>query len=158
MALDSDQAAVDLSPIASFSPTTLAANVRLQRPLSRRGNGPGLMIFLAGPYSSPKVPAKCLDPEPLQKWAEEGFAVVEVMIGTVESIPNQRLQVACDRGIAALKALPECTPDERIGVVGMSRPRDASEKYYIYASTTKSAHHSFSIPTITCTAANGRHD
>ncbi|KAF5333576.1 hypothetical protein D9611_002291 [Ephemerocybe angulata] len=46
----------------------------VQPPLSRRGHGPGIVMFLPD-----DVPAaggqKLLDPGPVQKWAEEGFAV-----------------------------------------------------------------------------------
>jgi carboxymethylenebutenolidase len=49
----------------------------LQPPLSRRGKGPGLILVLDH-YALIERSEKYLDPPPLQKWAEEGFAVVQV--------------------------------------------------------------------------------
>lgn len=75
-------------PVAlpSAKPIRLSANVTLQPPLSRRGSGPALIIFLAADYISQKEnSSKTLDPEPIQKWAEEGFCVVEVKSGSNEA-------------------------------------------------------------------------
>jgi hypothetical protein len=55
-----------------------------------------------------------LDPEPLQKWAEESFAVVEVGVSDANVAKE-----ACLAGIKALKELPECISTDKIGVIGM---------------------------------------
>ncbi|KAL7914943.1 hypothetical protein GGI35DRAFT_474648 [Trichoderma velutinum] len=55
----------------------------LQPPLSRRGSGPGLILVLPSPSTIPPLgpgTEKPLDPEPLLKWAEEGFAVVAITL------------------------------------------------------------------------------
>ncbi|KAF4629303.1 hypothetical protein G7Y89_g8846 [Cudoniella acicularis] len=52
----------------------LQGGLLLQPPLSRRGHGPGLIIAL--PDSSQHTTPAFLPP--LQKWAEEGFAVAEI--------------------------------------------------------------------------------
>ncbi|RDW66983.1 putative carboxymethylenebutenolidase protein [Coleophoma crateriformis] len=75
---------VESTPVAlpSAKPIRLAANVTLQPPLSRRGSGPALIIFLPAAYvPSKENNSKTLDPEPIQKWAEEGFCVIEVKTG-----------------------------------------------------------------------------
>ncbi|KAJ6510253.1 NTF2-like protein [Mycena vitilis] len=64
---------------------TLSDGLVLQRPLTRRGTGPGLIVFLP-PDSTLNLSFKSgddkpLDPEPVQKWAEEGFAVVGITTG-----------------------------------------------------------------------------
>ncbi|KAJ7047783.1 NTF2-like protein [Mycena alexandri] len=62
-----------------------ADGIVLQPPLTRRGTGPGLIVFLppdsALNLSSKSGDDKPLDPEPVQKWAEEGFAVVGIITG-----------------------------------------------------------------------------
>ncbi|KAJ7781662.1 NTF2-like protein [Mycena metata] len=62
-----------------------ADGIVLQPPLTRRGTGPGLIVFLppdsALNLSSKTGEDKPLDPEPVQKWAEEGFAVVGIITG-----------------------------------------------------------------------------
>lgn len=56
----------------------LAPNVMLQPPLTRRGTGPGLIIFLPSQNAiqTSTRNKRPLDPEPQMKWAEEGLAVV----------------------------------------------------------------------------------
>ncbi|KAI1325404.1 hypothetical protein F5Y16DRAFT_263838 [Xylariaceae sp. FL0255] len=71
----------------------LVRNVTLQPPLSRRGHGPGLIIVSPGtminnapsqPQSQPQSQRQndggpaTLDPSPQKKWAEEGYAVVQL--------------------------------------------------------------------------------
>ncbi|RXW25752.1 hypothetical protein EST38_g83 [Candolleomyces aberdarensis] len=67
-------------PLPNAPIRRISERLSVQPPLSRRGHGPGLLIFL--PRLSGEVPAsnrqKPLDPEPVQKWAEEGFAVAFV--------------------------------------------------------------------------------
>lgn len=58
-------------------PQQIAPHLTLQAPLSRRGRGPGLVLVLDH-YARVKKSEKHLDPPPLTKWAEEGFAVVQV--------------------------------------------------------------------------------
>jgi carboxymethylenebutenolidase len=57
----------NFSPLhLSAKAVSLAANVRLQTPLSRRGKGPGLLIFVLAEYNGAGESSKTLDPEPLQ--------------------------------------------------------------------------------------------
>ena len=54
-------------------------NAIFQPPLARRGigPGPGVIVFLpASADLNQRIDDNSLDPEPIQKWAEEGFAVV----------------------------------------------------------------------------------
>lgn len=57
----------------------ISPHLTLQAPLSRRGRGPGLILVL-NHYDAIAASEKHLDPPPLQKWAEEGFAVVQVCV------------------------------------------------------------------------------
>lgn len=67
----------------SFAPrvTLSSPNVVLQPPLTRRGIGPVLFLILPSEeilsLDSERT-EKPLDPEPVQKWAEEGFVVVAI--------------------------------------------------------------------------------
>lgn len=58
-------------------PQTISPNLKLQAPLSRCGKGPGL-VLVVDYQSYIEKQEGFLDPPPLQKWAEEGFAVVQV--------------------------------------------------------------------------------
>ncbi|KAG6918238.1 hypothetical protein DXG01_015831 [Tephrocybe rancida] len=67
--------ALPSAPLLVLSETEL-----LQAPLTRRGTGPGIVLVL--PHFEDldirKEGEKPLDPEPTQKWAEEGFAVAAI--------------------------------------------------------------------------------
>jgi carboxymethylenebutenolidase len=68
--------------LPSASLLTVADGLAMQPPLTRRGTGPGLIVFIP-PDSTLNLSSKSgddrpLDPAPIQKWAEEGFAVVGV--------------------------------------------------------------------------------
>ncbi|KAF9076575.1 hypothetical protein BDP27DRAFT_1313561 [Rhodocollybia butyracea] len=92
---------------------TLSNNVYLQPPLTRRGTGPGMIAFLP-PSSAFNINTdleKTLDPEPIQKWAEEGFAVVGVTSGGGWSIEE-----ALTKGIEALLALKELDTKDKFAV------------------------------------------
>ena len=98
----------------SAKPISVATDVLLQTPLSRRGKGPGLLLIVPNNYQG-RISAdfnKTLDPEPLQKWAEEGFAVVEVRVEVNGALDT------CELAIEALLDLPQCTSEEKVGVIG----------------------------------------
>ncbi|KAK7061348.1 hypothetical protein R3P38DRAFT_2828995 [Favolaschia claudopus] len=96
----------DEQPVAlpSAPLTSLAEGVQLQPPLSRRGTGPGLIAFLPSTsnLSLKSGEDKPLDPEPVQKWAEEGFAVVGIITG--HGSVQHNLKVAVE-GLLNLPAL-----------------------------------------------------
>ncbi|PVH86371.1 NTF2-like protein [Cadophora sp. DSE1049] len=95
----------------SAKPTSVATDILLQTPLSRRGEGPGLLLIVPRDYQGRNTSDanKTLDPEPLQKWAEEGFAVAEARFGGVLE--------HCEQPIKALLELPQCTSKEKVGVI-----------------------------------------
>lgn len=58
----------------------ICASATLQPPLTYRSTGPPLLLFLPPIASYPPLPPnhrRPIDPPPLQKWAEEGFTVLE---------------------------------------------------------------------------------
>lgn len=91
----------------------LSSNAYLQPPLTRRGTGPGMIVFL--PPSSAFKPntEKTLDPKPVQKWAEEGFAVVGVTSGEGWSVEE-----ALTKGIESLLGLKELDTRDKFAVYG----------------------------------------
>ncbi|KAJ7067945.1 NTF2-like protein [Mycena amicta] len=89
-------------PLPCAPQVALADGIVLQPPLTRRGTGPGLIAFLPPlnlnlPESTNTAP---LDPFPVQKWAEEGFAVAGITSGSVE----ENVKTALD-GLVALQEL-----------------------------------------------------
>jgi carboxymethylenebutenolidase len=104
-------------PLPSAKAIQHGPNVFIQPPLSRCGKGPALLILTPSEYKgrNPNELHRILDPEPLQKWAEEGFAVAEVKIGSNFQTFLDGLETA----VEGLNALPECNFDEKLGVIGM---------------------------------------
>lgn len=58
---------------------------------------------------------KTLDPPPLQKWAEEGYAVAQILI---DERAAANLVQLFGIALAELEKLPECSND-KFGLVGM---------------------------------------
>ncbi|KAH8816773.1 hypothetical protein F5884DRAFT_232028 [Xylogone sp. PMI_703] len=82
------------APALSYSttPIALSEGVTIQYSLTRRAKnsgevGPGLFVLSAvGDNRENKTQAKAtLDPEPLQKWAEEGFTVAQITVPKLSS-------------------------------------------------------------------------
>ncbi|KAF9468839.1 carboxymethylenebutenolidase [Collybia nuda] len=61
----------------------------------------------------PQTGDKPLDPEPVQKWAEEGFAV----IGVTASSPGFSLEHTLQKGIEALLSLKELDTNDKIAIL-----------------------------------------
>lgn len=105
-----------LLPSASAVPLAMP-NVIFQPPLSRRGTGPGLVVVRASKLSL-RPHAKLglrtpLDPDPVQKWAEEGFAVVGVQLSGDTDV-TEALCVA----LAGLEESSKVDDTSRFGVLG----------------------------------------
>lgn len=89
-------------------------DISIQPPLSRRGTGPGLVLIVSAALDLGSH-EKTLDPPPLKKWAEEGYAVAMVRID--DSMPNIAEQLGT--AMTELGKLPECVGD-KVGLVGMA--------------------------------------
>jgi carboxymethylenebutenolidase len=98
-------------PLPSAPVVQLAPHLILQPPLTRRGHGPGLILLV--PNSITALESDSLDPKPLQKWAEEGYAVVQVEAQDSGFDITRDLKTA----IEALVALPACDETEKIGLI-----------------------------------------
>ena len=97
---------------------TLSSNVVLQPPRTRRGTGPGMIIILppASAFEASTRPIKPIDPEPVLKCAEEGFAVV----GVTPSTEGWSIPEAFSKGLDALLALKELDTKDKFTVTGPS--------------------------------------
>ena len=108
-------------PLPSAPAIQISRDVTLQPPLTRLGKGPGLIIFV--PKELPLVEgAHSLDPPPLQKWAEEGYAVLEFKIdpadkGIFTVADSLRHSKYFQPGLDALYDLPELVGNE-FGCIG----------------------------------------
>lgn len=98
-----------------YCPQRLSDNVTIQTPLTRSEKGPGLVILMPKEYQSrlSTDTPKTLDPEPQQKWAEEGFAVVEVKVDPKTVADDIKT------GLEAIKKLPQCSEYKSVGLIGM---------------------------------------
>lgn len=100
-------------PLPSPKLSDVAPGVALLRPLSRRGTGPGMIILTSDYHDSLAINNGV--PSPLVKWAEEGYAVVEVqakaMFGGLDKVMESAIQILmeCDK----------CEPKDKIGLVGL---------------------------------------
>ncbi|KAL2168923.1 hypothetical protein VTG60DRAFT_6693 [Thermothelomyces hinnuleus] len=94
-------------------------DISIQPPLSRRGNGPGLVLVVSKNLDL-SWHEKTLDPPPLQKWAEEGYSVAQIRIGDGPSITSQ-VGIA----VAELQKLPECS-GEKFGLIVIPDENTAS--------------------------------
>ncbi|KIK65649.1 hypothetical protein GYMLUDRAFT_158931 [Collybiopsis luxurians FD-317 M1] len=94
--------------------TALSYNACLQPPLTRRGTGPGMIIFLPPASAFQPNTEKTLDPEPVQKWAEEGFAVVGVTTGD----DGWSVEEALVKALEALLSLKELDVRDKFAVYG----------------------------------------
>ncbi|KAE8152845.1 hypothetical protein BDV25DRAFT_127708 [Aspergillus avenaceus] len=82
-------------------------DILLQPPLSRCGRGPGLVIIRPVGYAEYQRGNTSLDPEPVLKWAEESYAVVQVSLGDVGDVLG-----LVRRGIEALRGSEGCDKGE----------------------------------------------
>lgn len=110
-------------PLPSAPLCELALNIALQPPLTRRGSGPGVILFLPDPSKlSPRTATKPLDPEPVQKWAEEGFAVVGITLSN-PSFTKDSVNSVLKQALDGLLALDQSQLDvrDKFAIVGSSR-------------------------------------
>lgn len=104
-------------------PQRIRAGVTLLPPLSRRGYGPGL-IALTQEAEDPVKIVKGV-PSILVKWAEEGYTVLLITAGALES------GYTLGDGVAALNLCDKCVPPSKIALVG-SAPKALIPSFHNY--------------------------
>lgn len=99
-------------PLPSPEPTEVAPGVSLLRPLSRLGTGPGIII-LTHDYKD-SLAIKEGVPSPLVKWAEEGYAVIEIQATALRTDKGHIIKSA----VEALRDCEKCEPKDKVGLIG----------------------------------------
>lgn len=101
-----------LQPLPTPHLSHVGTGISLLEPLSRRGNGPGMIILNPGSESpESSLTIKDYVPSPLIKWAEEGYAVVQIQPAALDS-GEKPLKLAID----ALKQNDKCDQG-KVGIV-----------------------------------------
>ncbi|KAJ5549611.1 hypothetical protein N7513_006845 [Penicillium frequentans] len=88
----------------------------IQPPLTRYGSGPGLFILRPAAFVDCQGQNQTLDPEPLQKWAEEGFSVAQVTLD-VQNSNTEAIASLVSQARQHLFDLQECTSDTSFGLI-----------------------------------------
>lgn len=113
----------DTSVTPAFAPRTpitthaeqIGPGISLVNPLTQRGHGPGLIVLVSqsGILSSSSLVIKDGVPAPVMKWAEEGYAVVEVTKSAILEDASGALQTAA----SALAGAEKCNPKDAVGLI-----------------------------------------
>ncbi|OAQ65406.2 lea domain-containing protein [Pochonia chlamydosporia 170] len=98
-------------PLPSPKLAELDSGIHILNPLSRRGDGPGI-ILLTLDYADQLTITNGV-PSPIMKWAEEGYVVVEVQQSALERDCGKAIAVA----IKAIAAHDKCN-SSKVGLVG----------------------------------------
>ncbi|KAL4984162.1 hypothetical protein BDW68DRAFT_167469 [Aspergillus falconensis] len=105
------------TPLPNAPIVHVAPDVLLQPPLSRCGRGPGLLLIRAAAHAQCQANNHSLDPEPLQKWAEESFAVAQITLDAESSKNQAALSDLVRSAEKALSGLAECDKKDKFGVL-----------------------------------------
>ncbi|KAM0234975.1 hypothetical protein ACHAP5_009879 [Fusarium lateritium] len=100
------------APLPSIKLEVLSPGLSLLWPLSRRGYGPGLIILSA--TSDDPVAFYDGAPSSMVKWAEEGYAVVQIEAAAFE---GKESEVVLREAIEALRQCDKCELNENVGLV-----------------------------------------
>ena len=106
-------------PLPNAALIQISPHIVLQPPLSRRGTGPGIVIFLPDSVNlvlADQRTTKPLDPDPITKWAEEGFAVVAITSTCSDQVISAAQ--ALKEGLEALQALEQVDTKQKFAVIG----------------------------------------
>ena len=102
------------APLPNAPCIRVNSRITIQPPLSRRGVGPGLLLVVDESLNL-EGHEKTLDPPPLLKWAEEGYAVAQILApNTPGSSLGENLGVA----LTELKKLESWQPRDKLSLIG----------------------------------------
>lgn len=114
--------------LPSAKPILFGSRIVVQPPLTRLGSGPGLFIVRPAGFSECQQNNQTLDPEPLQKWAEEGFTVAQITLDAQGS-SAEVLRSLGSEAKQHLLNLPECT-SEYFGLIGSFEGLNCHARYF----------------------------
>ncbi|KXJ94041.1 carboxymethylenebutenolidase [Microdochium bolleyi] len=101
-------------------PQQLSPTLTIHAPLTHRGHGPGIVVVIdeATSHSFTNGEAnthQTLDPEPLQKWAEEGYVVAELHLTATDDAPRLRDELRA--ATEALTKHDKCSSKSRYAAI-----------------------------------------
>ncbi|KAH0379854.1 NTF2-like protein, partial [Aureobasidium melanogenum] len=96
----------------STSSKQQTSSIIIQPPITKLGQGPGLILLVDDPAASQITSSDCLDPCPRLKWAEEGYIVAELMISD-----ESDFVLGFSKTISALKQHPANNGKQGLGVI-----------------------------------------
>lgn len=104
--------------LPSATAIRIAPNVTLQPPLTHHRKGPGLIIFVTKDLPLLET-THSLDPPPLQKWAEEGYAVLqfEIEINLFKLVGDDKSGGYFEKGLKTLNNLSDRV-GQKFGCIG----------------------------------------
>lgn len=105
--------------LSSAKPIPFGSQIVIQPPLTRLGSGPGLLLLRPSRFSDCQQKNETLDPEPIQKWAEEGFAVAQITVEG-DGITSDTILDLSSQAKQHLADLPQCSSTGSIGLIGIS--------------------------------------
>jgi carboxymethylenebutenolidase len=112
--------------LPNAKPFKLTSNVTIQAPLSRQGHGPGLLIIRSAAKHDQLNIKKTLDPEPLQKWAEESYVIAQLEVSEGHTTIKEELRQALD----ALENHERCSKKASYGIIGNCCSFDSSKAMF----------------------------
>lgn len=99
-------------PLPQPQLSVVRPGISLLKPLSHRGDGPGLIVLC--PDATDPLAISNGVPWPLVKWAEEGYAVAEIQAQAVGDAAS-----ALRDALKALADCDNCTQTAKVGLVGV---------------------------------------
>ena len=105
----------DNSSLPNAPLVELGNSLTLQPPLSRCGRGPGLIIVRPSSLADCQNKNNSLDPEPLTKWAEESYSVVQVTVDIRDDVRD-----LITTGVNALVSREECETKDKFALLSIS--------------------------------------
>lgn len=100
-------------PLPAADLQTLEDGVSFLSPLSRRGHGPGIILLVSDTDDQMMIADGV--PSHLVKWAEEGYATVEIQL---KAIKEGKATDVLAKAVEALDSNEKCQPKGKIGIVG----------------------------------------
>jgi len=103
------------APLPTPRPQDISQHATLLPPLSRRGNGPGLIILVDEANATLDIIEGT--PSLLVKWAEEGYTVVAITSKALE-VEGSSFEKLLRDSVSALAECEDCNSKGGVGLVG----------------------------------------
>lgn len=88
--------------------------IQILPPLTRKDVGPGMLILVD--KTLPLQPSRdTLDPPPMQKWAEEGFTVLQIQLE--DNCDSLKFEEILEKALKSLRGHEKCQPKDKIGLI-----------------------------------------